>query len=152
MGDITVFIDSNVILEHLKGSVDLATLRATHNLHINSIVISEVLYVYLKAITGLKSYQLKKKVDEILKRKKELQELFLFFEAFEILDITNEINQLALNLIIKNGLLPNDALILATCKLNGITHLLSFDEDFINPCKKENITLIKTFVDLELIK
>ncbi|HUU79319.1 MAG TPA: type II toxin-antitoxin system VapC family toxin [candidate division Zixibacteria bacterium] len=148
MGDIKVFIDSNIILNHLKGTIDLALLRATHNLYTNSIVLSEVLYVYLKALTGLKSYQLKTKPKEITRRKKELKELFLFFEAFIVLDMTEETNKIALDMVIQNGLLPNDALILATCKLNGITHLLSFDDDFKNPCKKENIELSSSIDEL----
>lgn len=152
MGDIKVFIDSNIILEHLKGTIDLAQIRAIQNLYTNSIVLSEALYVYLKAITGLKSYELKKKAVEITKRKKELQEIALVFEAFIVLDITNEIYNLALELITENGLLPNDALILATCKLNGITHLMSFDEDFTAACKKEKIVLIKSIEDIKLIK
>ena len=144
MGDIKVFIDSNIILNHLKGTIDLAKLRATHNLYTNSIVLSEVLYVYLKALSGLKSYQLKTDPKEITGRKKELEELFLFFEAFIILDLTEETNKIAFKMVIQNGLLPNDALILATCKLNGITHLVSDDVDFTTPCKKEDIKLISS--------
>ncbi len=148
MGDIKVFIDSNIILKHLNGTLDLAPLRAKHNLYTNSVVLSEVLYVYLKAKSGLKSYQLKAKPKEITKRKKELEELFLFFEAFIVLDITEETNKIALDIVIQNGLLPNDALILATCILNGITHLLSFDDDFTSPCKKENIELSSSIDEL----
>ena len=40
------------------------------------------------------------------------------------------------------NLLPNDAIILATCKLHGIK-LASHDSDFIVPCESENIELIR---------
>jgi len=89
MGDMKIFVDSNVILNHLEGTLDIAQLRAFHNLYTNSIVLSEVLYVYLKAKSGLKSYQLKAKPNEIKKRKNDLEKLFQFFEAFIILDMTD---------------------------------------------------------------
>jgi predicted nucleic acid-binding protein len=43
----------------------------------------------------------------------------------------------------KYNLLPNDAIILATCKINNITKLASHDSDFILPCKVEGIELLR---------
>ena len=43
----------------------------------------------------------------------------------------------------KYNLLPNDAIILATCKLHGIPNLVSHDSHFDEPCKAEGITLLK---------
>nr|WP_290902916.1 PIN domain-containing protein [Ferroglobus sp.] len=40
------------------------------------------------------------------------------------------------------NLLPNDALILATCKFYGIKYLISFDNDFRGACEGENMVLI----------
>lgn len=40
------------------------------------------------------------------------------------------------------NLLPNDALILATCKLQNISLFASLDSDFTIPCSSENIKLI----------
>jgi predicted nucleic acid-binding protein len=45
-------------------------------------------------------------------------------------------------LMIKYNLLPNDAIILATCKIHSITKLASHDSDFIIPCKAEGIELL----------
>ncbi len=45
-------------------------------------------------------------------------------------------------------LLPNDALILATCKLNGIDQLASYDADFAAACTGEGIQLIQSVADL----
>jgi hypothetical protein len=42
--------------------------------------------VYLKAITGKKSYELKKNPKLIVEKKKELEELFMLFEIFEELE------------------------------------------------------------------
>jgi len=58
-----VFIDSNVFLDFLKGKERAKTLLEDYlDLEgcINDIVFSEVLFVYIKAETGKKSYELKK--------------------------------------------------------------------------------------------
>ena len=49
------------------------------------------------------------------------------------------IEALAEKYIKKLKLKPNDALILATCKHYGIRYLISLDEDFKEPCKKEGL-------------
>lgn len=49
----------------------------------------------------------------------------------------------------KYNLLPNDALILATCKIHQIPQLASFDTtDFEQACIGENIKLIQKVQDL----
>ncbi|MHA1333206.1 MAG: PIN domain-containing protein [Candidatus Odinarchaeia archaeon] len=53
------FIDTNVILHHLEGKIDLSKFREKFTLCSNIIVFSEVFMVYLKALTGKKSYELK---------------------------------------------------------------------------------------------
>jgi len=48
------------------------------------------------------------------------------------------------------NLLPNDALILATVKINYIDILASYDKkDFENPCKEEGIKLITSISELK---
>ncbi|CCG99616.1 putative PIN domain protein [Fibrella aestuarina BUZ 2] len=46
------------------------------------------------------------------------------------------------------NLLPNDALILATCKLHRISRLASYDADFGTACAGEGIQLIQQIADL----
>ncbi|WP_338874535.1 PIN domain-containing protein [Spirosoma sp. SC4-14] len=46
------------------------------------------------------------------------------------------------------NLLPNDALILATCKLNDGTFIASHDRDFATACHPEGIRLIRSSRDL----
>ncbi len=58
----------------------------------------------------------------------------------------NKIVEEAPELMSKYNLLPNDAIILATCKLYG-TKLASHDSDFIIPCREENIELIRDDTD-----
>ncbi|MBE8540167.1 PIN domain-containing protein [Geoglobus acetivorans] len=96
----------------------------------------------LKAITGKKSYELKNNPELIVEKEDELEELFMLFEIFEELEINREIRNLAYRFVKKYGLLPNDALILATCRFYGIKYLISFDSDFERACKKEGIVLI----------
>jgi len=49
------------------------------------------------------------------------------------------------------GLLPNDAIILATCKFYGIKYLISFDSDFREACGGEGIILIDSKEKLDEI-
>lgn len=42
----------------------------------------------------------------------------------------------------KYNLIPNDAIILATCISNNIEQLASYDSDFIIPCREEGIVLL----------
>jgi len=142
MGDLKAFVDSNVIINHLEGKLDLSELRSEYTLYSNAIVFSEVFMVYLKAITGKKSYELKKNPELIVEKKDELEELFILFEIFEELEINRDVRNLAYEFMKKYGLLPNDALILATCKFYGAKYLISFDSDFERACKKEGIKLI----------
>jgi predicted nucleic acid-binding protein len=44
--------------------------------------------------------------------------------------------------MIKCYLLANNAIILATCKINNIAKLPSHDSDFILPCAAEGIELL----------
>ena len=50
------------------------------------------------------------------------------------------------------NLLPNDSLIIATCKYYNISYLCSFDSDFIDICKKEKIKLLSTLKDIKNIR
>ncbi|MHA1401580.1 MAG: type II toxin-antitoxin system VapC family toxin [Candidatus Heimdallarchaeaceae archaeon] len=143
MGVIEAFVDSNVIIKHLTGDVNLSELRKRYKLYSNIIVFSEVYYVYLKALTDKKSYQLKKNREVIKERAKELQCLHNLFKIFEELDINKEIRIKAQEYITKEGLLPNDAIIVATLKQYRIKRLISFDDDFKEVCEKEEIELIK---------
>ncbi len=66
----------------------------------------------------------------------------MLFEIFEELEINKEIRNIAFEFMKKYGLLPNDALILATCKFYGARYLISFDDDFREACKGEGAALI----------
>ncbi len=51
-------------------------------------------------------------------------------EYFTELEVGEEIKQAALDIMRQYGLLPNDAIIAATCKHYNIDTIITFDEDF----------------------
>ena len=116
-----VFFDSNVFLHHLAGTGQNATelLERVESGeivgYINDVVISEVIYGYLRATTELKPYKLRKeilKVDFDLSLVKELLDIFNLLPC--------NVGSGVVEVIKKYRLLPNDALIAATCKHYGI--------------------------------
>ncbi|WP_297067296.1 type II toxin-antitoxin system VapC family toxin [Thermococcus sp.] len=143
MGPLTAFVDTNVIIEHLEGNIDLLTLREKFDvLYSNSTVFSEALVVYLRALTGERPYTLKHNPNIIRDLREELLDFSGLFGLFIDLEINRAVETLAVEYMIKYGLLPNDALILATCKFYNVKYLISFDSDFANACESEGISLI----------
>jgi len=128
-----VFIDSSIIIESFKGDLRGRNILSflLKNLEkfepkINSVVVSEVVY-------------------QLTFRKKfDIKEISDFITSFDILTIDEKVTLLALELIQKYNLKPNDALILSTCKYHKIKYLLSLDTDFEKPCEKEKIKLINS--------
>ena len=82
----------------------------------------------LKAETGKKSYELKKKPE--LVKSVELNDLVELLGRYRTLDVGEAVESEAAELITRYGLLPNDALIAATCKHHGIRKIATFDPDF----------------------
>ncbi len=126
-----VFIDSSVFLDFLEGKEKAKTLLEEYSgLEgcINDIVFSEVLFVYIKAETGKKSYELKKQ--PALVKSVELNDIVELLGRYRTLDVGEAVKSEAEGLIKKYGLLPNDALIAATCKHYDINKIATFDPDF----------------------
>jgi predicted nucleic acid-binding protein len=126
-----VFIDSSVFLDYLEGKERAKVLLKEYSGfegYINVIVFSEVMYVYIKAATGKKSYELKKKPE--LVKSVEVDDIIELLRRYKMLDIGETIKNKAEGLITKHGLLPNDALIAATCKHYGIDKIATSDPDF----------------------
>ncbi len=152
MKNFQAFIDSSVLIEHLKGNPNARNLlqeliTKDGEIFINDVVTSEVIFIYLKIISGKSVLTLKKKPELVKSVNKtpcyELLGLFKFLEVNEF------IYRISRDLIDKYGLLPNDALILATCKFYGIRYLVSLDDDFEYPCKREGIVLIDSVEKLK---
>jgi predicted nucleic acid-binding protein len=139
-----VFIDSSVLIEYYKNTeTDLLNrLLAQTNIQllINQVVLSEFSFHQL-AIKGNKSplsVKQSAQISTILSDNNPKD----FLNLFTALQNGNEIISEYIRFMQQYNLLPNDALILATCKLNDIIHLASFDADFEEPCKSEGIILL----------
>jgi len=128
-----VFVDSNVIIHHLAG--DNKAKEIIENVesggdtgYINQIVVSEVIFICLKLKTKKSAFELKKAPD-IVKRV-DLKNVYELLDIFIELPSDKGITRSAEDVIARYGLLPNDALIAATCKHHGIRKLATFNGDF----------------------
>ncbi|MEB3756919.1 MAG: PIN domain-containing protein [Desulfurococcales archaeon] len=132
----SAFIDTNVIIKYFTGNpmakkVLEPVVSGEITGYINNIVFSEVLFVLVKLLTGMKAYELKKKPKTIKETLKRLDKQIVFLQEYLTeLELSEEIKQAALDIMKHYGLLPNDAIIVATCKHYGINTLLTFDQDF----------------------
>jgi len=146
-----IFVDSSVLVEYIKGNeVDLLEqlIASENELFTNAIVFSEFMFYYLAVIGEKSPLSLKesKQIKSVIEKHNPID----LFSNFQVLSIDNEIILLSYDYMQKYNFLPNDALILATTKLNGIEYFASFDEkDFTIPCKKEKIKLIQSLSKLK---
>ena len=128
-----VFVDSNVIIHHLAG--DNKSKEIIENVesggdtgYINQIVVSEVIFICLKLKTKKSAFELKKSPDIV--KKVDLKNVYELLDIFIELPSDKGITRSAEDVIARYGLLPNDALIAATCKHHGIKKLATFNGDF----------------------
>jgi predicted nucleic acid-binding protein len=146
-----IFLDSSILVEKAKGTkhelFDYLIENLTLEKCINATVLSEFTYYYL-AIQGSSSPQTlkeKQSIPSIIQQNSPLELL----ETFAYLTDSQDIIVIYLDLMQKYNLLPNDALILATCKIHQILQIASFDTtDFQQACLGENIKLIQAISDL----
>lgn len=138
-----IFLDSSAILRYFIGDPRAKDiLEDPSRLAINSIVFSEVAFnllklLYIEKYGQYKFYDMKSKLslhDHNVLRGYSLLQSFLDELQREnrlvYLPITFEIIREASRIAVQYGLLPNDALIAATCKQYGINTIATFDEDF----------------------
>lgn len=132
----SVFIDSNVIIKYFAG--DSLAKKLLEPIiygdaigYVNTIVISEVIFILIKLLTGKKAYELKSSPETVKDALKSLNIQIQFLrEYFSELEINERVKQIAIEVMEEYGLLPNDALIASTCRYYGIDTILTFDEDF----------------------
>ena len=127
-----IFLDSSILVESLKGNGSTVKIMEILGkkevlLAINPIVFSEVTYLFMK-YAG----------------KSRMKELFSMLNSLAMLEVNAETVLIAEELMLDYNLLPNDALILATCKYYGIKYLASLDSDFERVCELEKITLVNS--------
>jgi len=152
-GKLRFLIDSNVILNYFYGDENAREIieiaESAGEIFINGIVLTEVSIRYLKDETGEKSYTLKHKPE--LVKNVDKSPLYAVLGKFLYLPDNVLIGEDAVTLMDIYGLLPNDAIILATCKFYGIKYLISFDSDFRGACGREGIILIDSKEKLDEI-
>ncbi len=133
-----VLIDTNVVVSfliHSEKTEEAKLLLGKIEEPVVAInVVEEIIYVGLSLIYGVSGFKLKRKIvnEGISKEADEfLNTLESFFSEYgiEIIRASNDLKEL-LQIIRKYRLLPNDALITATCKEHGINEIATFDHDF----------------------
>jgi uncharacterized protein len=140
-----IFLDSSVLIESLKGNKTLFYESLISNLSneffVNDIVVSEYLYYILGFSTGVspRTLQEKRKIKDTFENESKI---IRTINNFNFISPNENILIDVPKLMSDYNLLPNDAIILATCKLHG-TKLASHDSDFIIPCESENVELLR---------
>ncbi|QDA31235.1 PIN domain-containing protein [Thermococcus indicus] len=138
-----LLVDSSLIVEYFKGSERAVELFESFEnediaLYITETVFSEVTYLLLSYFSKLAPRTLKGRKDKL---PPEIQAVFKALRSFGFIESSQGTLFRAIELIEKYAMLPNDALILATCIEHGFA-LATLDEDFIGPAKGEGVELI----------
>ncbi len=131
-----VFFDSNIFIKYLAGAEEAKKLidkveRGEWRGYVNDVVVSEVVYGYLRLVLSVSRYKLSDYIVKHVDKVKELleQDVYPLFTDFEHLPTSVGVDRL-LEYMANYRLLPNDALIAATCRTYGIDAIATFDEDF----------------------
>ncbi|ASJ06990.1 type II toxin-antitoxin system VapC family toxin [Thermococcus pacificus] len=138
-----VLLDTSILIEHFKGNLKarnvlLSLMDSDVVLFINPIVFSEVVYLLLGFYSGVSPRSLKGKPEKL---PGELDLVFESLEEYAFVELGEKTSRIARDLIRKYAMLPNDALILATCIEHGFS-LATLDEDFKAPAGKEGVPII----------
>lgn len=143
----TIFVDSSVLVEYLKGNNDLflkllkarlayARLRYAFN----AAVLNEFLFYYLAVES--------KKAPLTIKRNKLIQSVLsgtgykAVLRQVHYLPDHPTFAEKVPDLMALYNLLPSDAFILATCRHHHVRYLATLDTDFSIPCTAEAISII----------
>jgi len=137
-----VFVDSSVLVEFVKGNerareILNRLLELGAEVYINDIVFSEFIFHYISLKSGLSPLTMKGK-KEVGKYINEMDPRE-FIDQFRVLDVNESVVNMAYDFIRKYSMLPNDAIILATCKFHEIDLLASLDRDFEEVCRLEGL-------------
>ncbi|OYT52991.1 MAG: hypothetical protein B6U72_07025 [Candidatus Altiarchaeales archaeon ex4484_2] len=135
-----IFIDSSIFLKFLIDGVDVFEGLKDFTLLTSDNVVEEVIYVLLKEegrdfIEEDKHYMVLnflRKDPDFVKKVSEgiINDLDELMSALMIKIVKPAPLEIMFQIMRISGLLPNDALIAATCKFYGIKKIASFDDDF----------------------
>jgi len=131
-----VLFDSNVFLKYLAGFQEAKALvdkveDGEWEGYINDIVVSEVIYGYLRLSLNMSRYKLRKYIIKNNNLVRELlkNDIYPLLSIFKLLPLNLDVYNI-IQYIAEYGLLPNDALIAATYRIYDIDLLATFDNDF----------------------
>ena len=151
-----IFVDSSILVEYSKNTkTELLEYLISHisdfELCISETVLSEYTFHFLAKCGDKSPLTLKRDVaiSNILSQNRQIESLLGFFK---IISGNKDLFPLYLRLMQQYNLLPNDALILATCLNNGIKTIASFDTDFKEACQNEGILLISDMAEYMNLK
>ncbi|RLF90426.1 VapC toxin family PIN domain ribonuclease [Thermococci archaeon] len=135
-----VLIDSSLLVEYFKGNQKAVELLESFEnqefaLYITETVFSEVVYLLLSHYSKVAPRTIK---GDVRRLPPELDLVFKALKSFGFVGSSRGILSKAEELIKTYALLPNDALILATCIEHGFS-LATLDEDFLLPAKDTGI-------------
>jgi len=109
-----------------------------------------VAYISIRVLSEKPYLDLKRNREFVSAAGKKFVELiYPTLKLANFLEINRDVVSISNDLILKYGLLPNDALILATCKHYELDALASLDTDYREACREENISLISDAEDLK---
>ena len=131
-----VFSGSNVFLRYLAGDGEARRLvdrveAGEWSGYVNDVVVSEVVYGYLRLVLDVSRYELRRYVVEHVDEVGGLleQDVLPLFTVFSSLPCHVGASML-MEYMVEYKLLPNDALIAATCRVHDVRAIATFDDDF----------------------
>lgn len=131
-----VFVDSSILIESEKGNyrefLQVLYFDPSIELCFNDVVVSEFLFNFISLQSGKAPLTIKEK--KVIAAVMEIYMEDELLKNFEFIPSTKELLTVVPALRGKYNLLSNDAIILATCKINDIPILASQDTDFVLPC------------------
>ena len=139
-----ILVDSSILIEAIKGTRTalLKKLVDEHqgNCFIDVTVVSEFMFYFLAVNSTVAPLTLKmqRKIPKLLQHNKN----FELLHAFKFLYSDDRLMTLVPEFMAKYNLLPNDSIILATCKIHGIKNLASYVSELQSPCNAEGIQFI----------
>ena len=122
----TIFLDSSVFIAFFVNGIDSFRNLENFRLVTSTNVIEEVAYVLVKECARAETNpELVSKIS-----KEVISDISAVLDAFNIFVFPPASFSEMFEIMLSYGLLPNDALIAATCKHYGIRRIATFDEDF----------------------
>lgn len=148
-----IFLDSSVIVKHCMEGDEFLTklILGGYELATSPNVMEESFYkcLYLRTEVLLGKSGIRNLRANFTKNPDQYEVIFSYYKNFlgtlvesgimSILDLNEKITFSSFDISCTFGLLPNDALIAATCKFYGIRKIATFDKDF------EKVDFLKIF-------